>query len=148
MSAGMVTLRRRPTSRGARGQALVEFSLVVLMFFSLLVAILDMAMIAAAQNSMNSAVREAARWGSVDGHWTDVSAIATRAGQRLLFVQSPTPVVSCEWVGSGAAPASTPGPNDCMRPGYVLNVTLNADVPMVVIGGRVALSATSRMAVR
>jgi hypothetical protein len=49
----------------SRGQALVEFALVVPMFLLLLFAIVDMGRYVYASNSLNQAAREAARIGSV-----------------------------------------------------------------------------------
>jgi hypothetical protein len=134
---------RRPASVG---QILVEFALVVSSFFFLTFAILSVGIVAAAQNSMSEAVRESARYGIVDGHWNNRAELERRATTGLVFVSSPSASVTCAWVGSGTAPG-TGIPADCMRPGYVLRISLAGDAP-IPIGGMIRLSADAQMAVR
>jgi hypothetical protein len=53
--------------RAGRGQALVEFSLVVIMFVSMLFAVFDFGRVIWANNAIANAAREAARYAIVHG---------------------------------------------------------------------------------
>lgn len=52
-------------NRGRRGQSLVEGALVMLVFFGLLLAVLDCGQVLFAHQSLVERVREATRWGSL-----------------------------------------------------------------------------------
>ena len=64
VSLGRVTVRRRE-----KGQALVEFSLVALIFFTVLFGLIEGARLIYTNNMLNNAAREGARTGSVQAGW-------------------------------------------------------------------------------
>ncbi|MCI0584554.1 MAG: pilus assembly protein [Chloroflexi bacterium] len=61
----MATLR--PTRDGARGQALLEFALVIPLFLVMLIGIIDLGRVIWANNAVANAAREAARYATVHG---------------------------------------------------------------------------------
>jgi hypothetical protein len=56
---------RRVTSRNQRGQSMVEATLVLLVFFALLLGVVDCAQVLFAHQSLVERVRTAVRWGVV-----------------------------------------------------------------------------------
>ena len=60
-------MKRRDRSRDSRGQALVEFALILPIFIFLLVAIFDLGHVVWANNALATAAREAARVAVVNG---------------------------------------------------------------------------------
>jgi hypothetical protein len=55
----------RPGTRSARGQGLVEATLVLLVFFALLIGIIDCGQVLYAHQALVERVRSAVRWGTV-----------------------------------------------------------------------------------
>ena len=56
---------RRSTSKGQRGQSMVEATLVLLVFFALLMGVVDCGQVLFAHQSLVERVRTAVRWGAV-----------------------------------------------------------------------------------
>ncbi|NLS76477.1 MAG: pilus assembly protein [Chloroflexi bacterium] len=75
---------RKP--RDERGQALVEFALVSVMLFTIVVAIADFARLYFTYSSMNNAAREGTRYGVVNPN--DVNGIRSRAEELLVVFGS------------------------------------------------------------
>lgn len=71
------TLRRGADRRRARGQALVEFALVIPLFLLLLMTLIDFGRVVYAQNTINQDAAEAARVGSVSADGLTKSPVDT-----------------------------------------------------------------------
>ncbi len=74
-----------------RGQSLIEASLVLLVFMTLLVGIMDLSQVVFAHQALNERVRSAVRWGSVHG-WEGPEAIAN----LVLYDQPQAPARATE----------------------------------------------------
>jgi hypothetical protein len=119
---------RRRDSEPARGQALVEFSLVIPLVLLLIFALIDFGRLVYIQNAMSQAAREGARYGSVQARsGTDVPAIVAWTESRLPGLEGATATVSCIRPGTLVP--------QC-RQGDTLEVVLSYDVEMItpVIG--------------
>ena len=79
----MRTLRLRSRAGSRRGQALVEFALVLPIFILLLVGIFDFGRAIYAYNTISNAAREAVRVGIVD---QNCDVIGTEAANRAASV--------------------------------------------------------------
>lgn len=96
----MTILRHRPRPRG---QALVEFAIVLPIFILVLVGIIDGGRVIFAGNSLSEAAREGARWGSVQGRSADAASrtlIQTETILRLNGAPNPIVTVTCERSGA------------------------------------------------
>ena len=65
-----VERRGRRFARGERGAALVEFAIVLPLLLTIIFGVVDFARAFYTQNNLTSAVREGARWASVQGPGT------------------------------------------------------------------------------
>jgi Flp pilus assembly protein TadG len=109
----------------ARGQALVEFALILPIFVLLLVGLFDLGRVVFINNSVSEAAREGARWGAVQNRSVDSTGrdgIAQHVLDGLTGVPTPTVTVSCVRNGSTVSLCSS---NDVL----VVNVT--TPVPLV-----------------
>jgi len=89
-----MTLRRRTrdaSARRGRGQALVEFALVIPIFLLIVVALFDLGTAVFAYNSLTNAAREGARMAIVN---QDVPTIVSRAKSQSAIVELDDPSVS------------------------------------------------------
>src|SRR5262249_32157684 len=95
---------RRPAAGGERGQAMVEFALILIPFFLLVLGILDWGRGIYAANVLSNAAREAARAGIVATRTADqLCGVATRAASPFLpGVTPPAPPV-CGAAGAMSA---------------------------------------------
>lgn len=133
----------------APGQALVEFSLALIPFLLLLMAIFDLGRGIYMYNGVSQAAREIARTASVDqsktGYSTDAQAtIATQQGLVPgLTVLNPRCVAS----GDADDSVSTPGP--CGQDTYLVVTAQASYTPVSLIGflGTINLEAKSRIQV-
>ena len=81
------TVDPRTISRQQQGVALVEFALVAVLFFTLLLAIIDVAYLFFGNLSMQHAVREGARY-AVTGNTTDPKVNRCDAAKAQMIEQS------------------------------------------------------------
>lgn len=151
----MNALRRHRTTKPGRtsGQALVEFSLALIPFLLLLMAIFDLGRGIYMYNGMSQAAREIARAASVHqddiapttGYSADAQAtIDTQLGLVPgLTVLDPTCVESNDEDNS----AGTPGP--CVENTYLVVTTQATYTPVSLIGflGTINLESKSRIQV-
>ena len=86
-----MTAFSRRRSHGRRGQALVEFALVLPIFILLLVAIFDLGRAAFAYNTLTNAAREGARMAIVNQYQPSIIA---RAKQQTAIVELNDPSVT------------------------------------------------------
>ena len=84
-------VRRRPHARATRGQALVEFALVIPIFLFLLVALFDLGRAVFSYNTLTNAAREGARMAIVN---QDKATIIERAKAQTAIVELNDPSVS------------------------------------------------------
>ena len=102
---------RRPKgirSRGIRGQALVEFALVIPIFLLVMIALFDLGRAVFAYNTLTNAAREGARMAIVN---QDVPTIVSRAKSQTAIVELDDPSVSVHFYQTatdGTADLSTP----------------------------------------
>ncbi len=82
---------RSPDGRQSRGQALVEFALVIPIFLLVLVALFDLGRAVFAYNTITNAAREGARIAIVN---QDVSSIKARAKEQTAIVELDDPSVA------------------------------------------------------
>jgi hypothetical protein len=87
--------RRQPgRSRRSRGQALVEFALVIPIFLLLLVALFDLGRAVFAYNTLTNAAREGARTAIVNQH---KPSIIERAKEQTAIVELSDPSVEIDF---------------------------------------------------
>jgi Flp pilus assembly protein TadG len=107
-----------------RGQALVEFALVIPLFVLLIFGLIDLGRAVYINNSLAEAARDGARYGSVQARaFDDASrdAVADWVEARLSAVPDPNITVTC----TPASPAFGCTVND------VLVVTVQSDIEMI-----------------
>jgi Flp pilus assembly protein TadG len=83
--------------RMARGQDLVEFSLVVVMLFALLAAIFDLGRAVIAYNILQNAVREGARYAAVNYNTTAANVDDAIRRRTMLLNQSRLTINAPQW---------------------------------------------------
>jgi len=132
-----------------RGQALVEFSIVFIIFMTLLGGVIQFGVILWGQNSLNQVVRDAGRYAStvVDCSPTSRADIVTQTNAVAATAPMPwvfgTPTVTLPTPDSDPCPATTNGDT------VWLSITAEADVPVffpfVPGNGHLTSSAKFRM---
>jgi Flp pilus assembly protein TadG len=138
--------RREPRRKPSRGQALVEFALVLPLFLLLLFGLVDVGRVVFINNSLAEAARDGARWGSVQGRSGDVAgrtSIAAATMDRMNGVPAPTVTVICEREGATVTDCHT---NDVLVVRAASPVQLVTPVFNGLIGP-LNLSATTRVAI-
>jgi Flp pilus assembly protein TadG len=152
-------------TRRERGQALVEFSLVALIFFTVLFGLIEGARFVYTDNMLNNAAREGARTGSVQAGWIGQSGNGCNTAEGQVC---PTPAVfgtnvlaasNRELIGANPLIASnltltcglaTPSAAAC-TPGVKLTVTATYTyVPFLPVLNRtsIQLTGTSSMVIQ
>jgi Flp pilus assembly protein TadG len=104
----MSPLRRLPIDHDRRGQALVEFALVIPLFLLMLVAIFDLGRAVFAYNTLTNAAREGARLAIVNQY---KPMVIERAKAQTAIVELNDPSVDIDfWQvnGDGTPDTSTP----------------------------------------
>lgn len=127
-------MKLRIRRRTSRGQALVEFALVIPVFFMLMFGLIDLGHFVYVSNALNQAAREAARVGSVVGYTEDCSGVTSRAQciqqvaiGRMAGAPAPTVASGCSRIdGTGTV---TVGADSC-RAGDQLTVRLTTPYSM------------------
>lgn len=133
--------RRRPQ----RGQALVEFALIVPVFAVILFALLDFGRVIYTQNTVEQAAREASRVASIG---------AANAAWKFAMIRDAA-INSAVGVGLTTTNVNGQGCADCFYPGGAMSgevvvVTVNSQVSLLtpilgqVLGGSFNVTATSR----
>lgn len=138
------------TARGrrdrTRGQALVEFALVVPLFLLVVFGIIDGGRLIFINNSLSEATRDGARWGSVQNRSTDSTkrlAIAGETQSRMTGVPTPTVTVTCERGGATVSLCTT---NDLLVVRSQAQVTLVTPIISQLMGAP-TLSAKAKVVV-
>jgi Flp pilus assembly protein TadG len=100
----------RNTRTNQKGQALLEFALVYLIFFFLLFAIIDFGRIVASYNILAGATREASRYAMVHGPQSALpatsAALQTEARRWAIGLDSSAVTVTGTWSQLTAPPRS------------------------------------------
>jgi Flp pilus assembly protein TadG len=128
-----------------RGQALVEFALVVPIFLLLVFGLVDLGRAIYVNNAMAEAARDGARWGSVQARSATpagLDSIASEVAARMTAVPDPTIEVSCV----ATLPALGCRTNDTL----VVEIRTELDMISPFIGqifGSLDLGSTSRVVV-
>jgi Flp pilus assembly protein TadG len=147
--------RQRGTrSSGRRGQALVEFALVIPIFLLLLMALFDMGRAVFAFNTLTNAAREGARIAIVN---QDVNSITDRAKAQTQIVELDDPSVSIQFrkTNTNGTPDMSSG-GDCSPAavGCLAIVSFQATyrpitpiISNIVFGNGVTFTATSQLSV-
>ena len=131
--------------RRGRGQALVEFALIVPVFALILFALLDFGRVIYTQNTVEQAAREASRAGTLE---------AVDAAWKYSQIRSAA-INSAAGIGLVNANISGQGCDDCFYPGGAISgeivvVTVSTRVDLVtpilsqVVGGTFNVTSTSR----
>jgi Flp pilus assembly protein TadG len=147
-------VRRRPTS----GQALVEFSLVIVLMMFIVMVLLDGGRVLYAQHTINEAAREGVRLGEVAQSWSQAKYNAIR--QRVIDSAPSVGLSTGDVTGdAGACPVpDATSPSTCFYPGsastglvageddatVVVNVSTSVDLltPLAAIwGGTITLTS-------
>lgn len=139
---------QRPQA-GERGQALVEFSISIIVFLMLLMAVFDFGRAIYTNNGLAQAAREVARTASVhqgDSDWSD-EAKATIATQKTLVPGLTFPLWKC--VGSGDTNDSAGTTEHCAEHSYIVVTARSTYKPISLLGflGTINLEAKSRIQV-
>lgn len=138
----MSALRRR----GSRGQALVEFSLTVMIFLVLLMGIFDFGRAIFMYNGVAQAAREIARVTSVHpgsplGGSAETAAVVST--QKNLIPNLKNPTYRCVRIDNTNVPAA----NDCEPQEHAVKVTISAVytpvTPILSFLGDITLSSSS-----
>lgn len=136
---------RRRSDRRDRGQALVEFALVVPIFLLLIFGLVDLGRAIYVNNAIAEAARDGGRWGSVQARSATEAgrdSIAAEVMARMTAVPNPVIQVTCV----AALPALGCRTNDIL----VLEVRSEVDMITPIIGqiiGTLSLETTSRVVV-
>ena len=133
--------------RRGRGQALVEFALVIPIFLLLVFGLVDLGRAVFVNNSLGEAARDGARYGSVQARAYSVAsrtAVEDWVEARLVGVPDPTVTVTCV--------TENPGLGCAGNGSDTVIVTAEADLQMItpIIGqivGTLRLEARSEVLV-
>jgi Flp pilus assembly protein TadG len=152
-----MTIHRRlrgTRSPGRRGQALVEFALVIPIFLLLLMALFDMGRAVFAYNTLTNAAREGARIAIVN---QDVNSIRDRAKAQTQIVELDDPSVTIQFRKTntnGTADMSAGGNCSPAAVGCLAIVSFQATyhpitplISNIVFGSGVTFTATSQLSV-
>jgi hypothetical protein len=118
--------------RGHHGSALIEFSLIALVFFSLIFAIFDFGRIFYIQFTLHSAVREASRFtltGNVLPDPNNPGQFLSRVDSIIAAIQRAVPGLDVQ-----AGDVSIVGPNgagDAGGPGDVVTIRIDYDIKLL-----------------
>jgi Flp pilus assembly protein TadG len=142
---------RRPSGR-SRGQALVEFALILPIFVLLLVGILDFGRAVFAFNTLNNAAREGGRVAIVD---QTAAHITEHAAARTAFLDVPPSDVTVDYRDPGSsntAGSCAGGPGDKAIVGCLAVVRItydyNAATPILSqLIGTIPITGESRIGV-
>ena len=120
------------------GQSLVEFALAVVLFLTVLFAVMDFAIMFFVQQTMQNAVRSGARTAALNsGSSCAATMIANIQAQSLGFYDknaaaSKAPVVSTQTLGSVTATSGTAiSDGSCGTPAQPITVSLNYSWPLL-----------------
>jgi Flp pilus assembly protein TadG len=141
----MSPLRRR---RGARGQSLVEFSLVIPLFLLLLIAVFDLGRGVFAYNTLTNAAREGARMAIVNQDTATIIADA-KAATAIVELNNPSVQIGFYEMANDGSPDLT---ETCapVAVGCLAVVSFEADyrpitplISNIVFGNKVTFAAQS-----
>lgn len=122
-----------------RGQAMVEFALIVPIFVLLLVGLFDAGRAVYAFNTVNNAAREAGRVAIVDQTLTHVQAEGVAQGSGLGLEASDISIMYRNPADTGSCPNSPPAIG-CLA---VITVTYDYTAAFPVVGQLLGVSAVS-----
>lgn len=109
--------KRKPKHRGGeKGQSIVEFAMVVTIFFAIVFGVFDFGIAAYTYHYVSNSAREAARWAIVHGQdssspatATDVENYVKDAGRLPPGINPANMTVTTEWPGDATNPDCTAG---------------------------------------
>jgi Flp pilus assembly protein TadG len=135
-----------------RGQALVEFALIIPLFLLLLVGIFDLGRAVFAYNTLTNAAREGARLAIVN---QDLDTIITRAKEQSRIVELDTPNVEVQfWQEADNGTPDTSDPCNLVATNCLAVVRFEATyrpitpfISNIIFGNGVTFVATSILAV-
>lgn len=119
------------TRRRSRGQAMVEFALVVPVFILLLVGLFDVGRAVYAHHTVNNAAREGARLAIVDQYEDHIKAEAVTAATAVDIGEDDVTVAFQEPDGSACASLGTPAVAGCVA---VVTVVYRYEAATPLIG--------------
>jgi Flp pilus assembly protein TadG len=152
-----MTMRRRAlraSGHKSRGQALVEFALVIPLFLLMMVALFDLGRAVFAYNTLTNAAREGARLAIVNQYQPSIIA---RAKSQTAIIELDDPSVSVTFwqvAANGNPDMSKPQCDDLVAVGCLAVVKFEATyrpitpfVSNILFGSGVTLTATSQLSV-
>jgi Flp pilus assembly protein TadG len=145
-------LLRKRTHRAGRGQALVEFALVIPIFLFILIALFDLGRAVFSYNTLTNAAREGARMAIVN---QDKPTIVKRAKAQTAIVELNDPSVSVAfWQMADDGTADTSDPCNLVAVGCLAVVSFEATyhpiTPIIsdfIFGSGVTFTAESVLSV-
>lgn len=141
-------MRRRPGRRRTRGQALVEFALIIPIFLLVVVGLFDMGRAVFAYNAVANAAREATRLAIVDQTVANIQAKAAKHSIGLGIAPGSVQVQFLNADLTTTAPCNaTPVPVGCIAQ---VKVTYQYNAATPIIGnlvGTITINSTSRLPV-
>ena len=152
-------LRPLSSRRGARGQALFEILVSLIVFITMLLAVIQMGLAAYSYHFISEAAREGARWAMVRGSActsfttacpaaaTDIQNYVTGLGYPGITASAMT--VTASWCGptSSTPPACSTGTN---APGQIVRVAVQYKFPVgipFVPTSTITMNAMSQMVI-
>ena len=123
--------RWRVTIADANGSSLVEFALAASIFFLLIFAALEFAMLLSAQMTLQNAVRQAGRYAITGNHLPDPN----HQGQNLSRIASIQQVAQDAAMGLNVSNIQISsvlgGSNNAGGPGDTVTISLSANLPLI-----------------
>jgi Tfp pilus assembly protein PilV len=158
-SHGATGLRPLSHRRGARGQAQIEILVSLIVFITMLLAVIQMGLAAYSYHFISEAAREGARWAMVRGSActsfttacpaaaTDIQNYVTGLGYPGITASAMT--VTASWCGptSSTPPACSTGTN---APGQIVRVAVQYKFPVgipFVPTSTITMNAMSQMVI-
>src|ERR1700691_2134643 len=160
-SQGATGLRPLSSRRGARGQALFEILVSLIVFITMLLAVIQMGLAAYSYHFISEAAREGARWAMVRGSactsfttacpaaLTDIQSYVTGLGYPGINTAASAMTVTASWCGptSSTPPACSTGTN---APGQIVRVAIQYKFPVgipFVPASTITMNAMSQMVI-
>ena len=109
----MVATRMRPAGRRGRGQALVEFALILPVLMLILGAVIQFGLIFWAQNTLTQVVRDTGRWAATQQGQCDLGGPALVAkADAIAQISSLMGYTAGQWNGNGIPYPADPQPRE------------------------------------
>jgi Flp pilus assembly protein TadG len=126
---GLAIPRRKPQSW--RGQGILEFSLVAMLFFLLAFAVVDFSWLMFSQMNMQDAVREAGRFAATGNHLPNPNNPNNLLSRDASIIQVLTQAANGTHVNSVIISSVAGGVGSAGGPGDTVTITANCALPLM-----------------